>query len=205
MDSLDKFRILIVGCGGIGGYFARYVYDADKAGQLNTPYREVTFAVVDNDVVDVKNIPYQDFEEYDLMDYKAEVIGERYEWKYFIKRVETDDFFDDYDIIIAAVDNSDLRRLLYNWAEKNPDKYWIDLRSEGRTVVYYTKSKKNTLKAMLETLAETPEGGTSCQLDFELSQGIVQQGNKIIASIGSQLLLNIIRGEYSSPHFSQRF
>lgn len=200
---MERYRVAIVGAGGIGSYLCKEMYNFHKHAQFGACNVEIT--VWDNDTVDIKNLKYQNFQEFDLGDNKAEVIGLRYDFGYEIERLEDEAAFNDYDVIIAAVDNSKFRRLLYNWAEKNPEAYWIDLRSEGRAVAFFTKHKNNTLEKMFDTLADTPEEGTSCQLAFELEKGIIQQGNKIIAAIGSQLFINHLRQEKNSPKFIARF
>lgn len=176
--------------------FARY----DQFGAY-----DIQIVVWDDDTVDTKNLKYQNFQEFDLSDNKSEVIGLRYDFDYEIERIEDETTLNGYDVVIAAVDNSQFRKKLYNWAEKNPEAYWIDLRSEGRSVAFFTKHKTNTLEKMLETLADTPEEGTSCQLAYELEKGIIQQGNKVIAAIGSQLFLNYLRLEKNSAKFIARF
>ncbi|KYK22730.1 hypothetical protein AYK24_00450 [Thermoplasmatales archaeon SG8-52-4] len=200
---MERRRIAVVGGGGIGSYFCRELYNFEQHGQYGAYSIEVT--VWDDDTVDTKNLKYQNFQEFDLGDKKSEVLGMKYNFDYEVDRLTEESQLDAYDIVIAAVDNSQFRKLLYHWAEKNPEKHWIDLRSEGRSVAFFTKHEKNTLDKMLETLAETPEDGTSCQLAHELEKGIIQQGNKIIAAIGSQLFINYLRNEKNSPKFIARF
>jgi molybdopterin/thiamine biosynthesis adenylyltransferase len=200
---MEKCRIAVVGAGGIGSYLCKELHNFSKYGQFGA--YDVEIVVWDDDTVDTKNLKYQNYEEFDLGDDKSEVLGLRYNFDYEVERLEDAVFLDGYNVVIAAVDNSPFRELLYNWAEKNPEAYWIDLRSEGRSVAFFTKHKDNTLEKMLDTLAETPEGGTSCQLAHELEKGIIQQGNKIIASIGSQLFLNYLRKEHNSAQFIARF
>jgi hypothetical protein len=93
---------------------------------------------------------------------------------------------------------------MLSWAEKNPDKFWIDLRAEGRSMSYYIKHPKNDIKKMMDTMDQKDQKNHSCQLEYELDNGIIQQGNKIIAYIGSQLLLNYLRDEPSVSHMSIR-
>lgn len=200
---MEKCRVAIIGAGGIGSYLSKEMHNFNKYSQFGACDVEIT--VWDNDTVDIKNLKYQNFQEFDLGDNKAEVVGLRYGFDYEIERLEKESMLDGYNVIIAAVDNSKFRKLLYNWAEKNRGAYWIDLRSEGRAVAFFTKHKNNTLEKMLDTLADTPEEGTSCQLAFELEKGIIQQGNKIIAAIGSQLFINYLRQEKNSPKFIVRF
>jgi molybdopterin/thiamine biosynthesis adenylyltransferase len=200
---MEKRRIAIVGAGGIGSYLCKEMHNFYKHDQFGAYEIEVT--VWDDDTVDIKNLKYQNFQEFDLGDNKAEVLGLRYDFDYEDERLRDENLLNKYDVIIAAVDNSSFREMLYKWAEKNPEAYWIDLRSEGRSIAYFTKHKTNTLDKMLETLADTPEEGTSCQLAHELEKGIIQQGNKIVAAIGSQLFLNYLRLENNSSQFIARF
>lgn len=200
---MEQRRISVIGCGGIGSYFCKEVDNLNKHNQFGD--YDLNITLFDNDTVDTKNLPYQNFDEIDVGDPKSEVLGDLYDFNYEVKKVEKEETLNDSDVVIAAVDNKPFRELLFKWANKNPDKYWIDLRSEGRAIAYFTKNKKNTLKKMLATLADTPEEGTSCQLAHELEKGIIQQGNKIIATIGSQLFMNYLRGEENSPQFIGRF
>lgn len=200
---MEKRRVAVVGGGGIGSYFCRELFNFERHGQFGAYDIEIT--VWDDDTVDTKNLKYQNFQDFDLGDNKAEVLGMKYNFDYEMERLDEESKLDEYDIVIAAVDNSQFRKMLYEWAEKNPEKYWLDLRSEGRSVAFFTKHKNNSLEKMLATLADTPEDGTSCQLAHELEKGIIQQGNKIIAAIGSQLFINHLRNENNPPKFITRF
>ena len=108
-----------------------------------------------------------------------------------------------YDLIISCVDNTSFRRLLFNFCNKTNASF-IDLRSEGTTIFSLTSHKKNDIEYLLSTIPEEIENA-SCQRPFELSGGIIQQGNKIIAGIGSQFVLNYIRGDKNPAKFSANF
>jgi len=165
----------------------------------------INVTVVDSDTVDFKNLSYQNFIKTDVMESKAVVMRDRYKFKAYTKRVMTDEDLIGYDCIISAVDNSHFRKLLYSFSDKYPNVYWIDLRSEGRTCAAYTKSKKTNYKFMMDTLPKIDVDDGSCQLTYELTNGIVQGGNRIIAQIGAQLVLNWFRSEPNPPTFSFRF
>jgi hypothetical protein len=192
-------RVLIVGCGGIGSYLIRNLYEAKLADQLH----DIGITIVDDDTVDTKNLKYQNFFDDEVFDNKAEALSIRYGFEAIPKKIKKEADLDDYNIIIAAVDDNDLRKLLYKWGIRNPDKFWIDLRSEGRTIAFLTQSPKHTHQSLLATLNE--EGGNSCQLDFELAANIIQYGNQIVAAIGCQMLLNHLRGEKCSHFYTRRF
>ena len=192
--------IAIVGGGGIGSYFVRSIASLIKKEQVENKI----FQIFDDDIVSYDNILYQNFDDDDISDYKAETLALKYnldcedKLKFSNSRVTSLDVLNKFDIIISAVDNNDFRKLLYK-----TDKFWIDLRSEGRTITYYIKHKSHTEDFMLKTLSD--EASSSCQLPFELSKNMIQLGNVIIAEIGAQLLLNHIREDYNAPYKLMRF
>jgi len=196
-------RTLIIGCGGIGSFLSEYLNTLIINDVQGTENLDIT--VVDDDIVEEKNVRYQNFPNpEDLKNPKAQVIGERYLFNYKIKRITSDDDLKDYNLIVLAVDNGKVRKLVYEYCDKNKDVKFIDLRSEGTAVAFYTTHKDNTLDKMLNTI-DPDAPSTSCQLAFELAEGKIQQGNKIIASIGSQLILNELRGEPNLAQFNFRF
>ncbi len=188
-------NILIVGAGGIGSWLAFNLYELERHGQLNNV--AITFA--DDDTVDPSNLKYQHFETQDTLDYKVESLSARYGFLSIAERIESENILNEYDCVICAVDNTIFRKLLFNWASKNPEKYWMDFRSEGSSLAAFTKSPDNTLSKMLETLGTEEVEDGSCQREWELKEGIVQNGNKIVACIASQYVLNYTRNKPSPP------
>lgn len=193
-------NILIVGAGGIGSWLAFNLFKLQEANQLGN-VRKIFLA--DDDTVEVKNIAYQCFENTDILETKVEALSDRFGELFspMEKRITKQDLSDgcrwgNYDCIVSAVDNTEFRRVLFNYCDDHPSIYWIDLRSEGRTIAAYTKHEKNTLEVMMATIPEEVKEG-SCQRSFELSAGIIQNGNKIVAAIGSQFILNWLRGDSS--------
>lgn len=192
-------QILIVGAGGIGSWLGFHLYQLSEHKQLNGAY--ITFA--DDDTVDMDNLPYQNFELDDVLDLKTESLSARYGFGAVNKRLTKAKELTDYTCIVCAVDNTKFRKLLFETAEKN-DFYWIDLRSEGRAIAAFTKHKTNTFEAMMATIPKEVKDG-SCQLDYEKKAGIIQNGNKIVGCIGSQYILNWLRGEVNPPRFIHKF
>lgn len=194
-------NILIIGCGGIGSFFIREWSQLVLNNVLGT--QDIVTTIVDGDEVEEKNLKYQAFEIQDILSPKAEVLGQRYMFPHEVKFITSEDELKDYDVIVIAVDNGKLRKLVYEHCDKNPNKYFIDMRSESRAVVAFTTHKTNTLEKLLGTI--NPDGqSTSCQLKFELEQGKIQMGNRIISMTGLQMLLNYLRGEQNLPEFSFR-
>ena len=194
-------NILQIGAGGIGSFLTDYLFTLYENSVQGTENMNLT--IVDDDEVEEKNLRYQNFEINELGLKKATAISNRYFFNSYVKRIENEEDLKGYDLIVLAVDNGKARKLVYEHCDKENIKF-VDLRSEGTAVAFYTTNKVNTLKKMLSTIdADAPP--TSCQLKFELEQGKIQQGNKIIASIGSQLILNELRDELNLAQFNHRF
>jgi molybdopterin/thiamine biosynthesis adenylyltransferase len=192
-------KLLIVGAGGIGSWLTSHLYELDRHSQLGG----LSITVADDDTVDSKNLSYQNYGTEDITDYKVESLAARYGINGLVKKVVDKSDLDNYDCIISAVDNTSFRKLLFKEAS-NTQIYWIDLRSEGTSVAAFSKHKKNTVPRMLDTIPKEQEN-QSCQRAFELESGIVQNGNKIVAAIGAQYILNWLRGEINPPVFSAKF
>jgi len=201
-------NILIVGAGGIGSWLAAQLYHLNYHNQL----QDVPITFCDDDTVDTPNLTYQNFIEEDFMEKKVNCLMDRYGFTGIDTRVISASELNPYTCIVSCVDNAKFRNLLFNWAfqESNVDKHWIDLRSEGNSVAAFCKHKSHTLESMVKTLgkfnkdADVTEGG-SCQRAQDLNAGIVQVGNRIIASIGAQYILNYIRHTYSPGQFVYTF
>lgn len=195
-------KIMVVGAGGINSWFIHHVSVAIELGQIPA---STEFHIYDDDTVETKNLKYQNFVIEDILEGKAKTIADRYGFYGYKVRVTDPSLFNAYDIVVCGVDNSAFRRMMFTYMDAHPEKYWIDMRAEGRTVGFYTRHQKNTLAVLLATLPQGEDTNTSCQLAYELESGVIQYGNKIIAPIGCQLLLNHLRGEFNSDSFTHRF
>ena len=68
MGKKSKRKIMIIGAGGIGSFLIPLL---DKTGLYN-------ITVFDPDVVEIKNITYQNFDEGDIEKLKVDVMADRY-------------------------------------------------------------------------------------------------------------------------------
>jgi hypothetical protein len=194
---------MIAGAGGINSWLIQLIADLITKEQIPLFWE---FTVFDGDEVEKKNLPYQNFQFEDQLENKAEVLGKRYGMAFKKKYINTKKEFDPYDFVICGVDNREFRAMLFEYMDEHTDKQWIDLRSEGKSIAVFAKNPKNTLAELKNTLGSAEDSGSgSCQLAFELSAGIVQLGNRIVANIGAQYLLNVVRGEQNTASFVRRF
>ena len=185
-------KVLIIGCGGVGSWLIQEVGEAVKQEQIKPTIR---FDIADNDIVELKQIAYQNFMLKDIGKNKAVALAERYKEDAFIRpikeRILKREQLDGYDLVICCADNTLVRELLFKYCNEN-NKDYIDLRAEGRYIMAFQKSN---LKTDLATLDLTDRVNGSCQKDEDIEKGWVQKGNKIVAMIGIQMLLNYLRGE----------
>jgi molybdopterin/thiamine biosynthesis adenylyltransferase len=193
-------RIHIIGAGGIGSYVCKSLAEAVKQRQISAG---IGIHVYDPDEVVEKNIMYQDFKDLDITDYKVDVMSDRYAFQGHNKKA--DKIFlsntTSKDLVVCCVDNPTFRRDLFEELAETDKAFFIDLRSEGRFITWYTKSDEYTKEKLMRSLGKD-ETESSCQLPYRFEQRIIDNGNKIIAEIGVQLILNILRKEKFSSHMA---
>lgn len=196
-------NIHVIGCGGIGSYFCGEIDRLIKTQQITN----AAVTVWDADDVELKNLSYQNFTEDDVYQNKAQTLGSRYNLNSAQTRVENFDEppINNATIIVLCVDNAETRKAFFS-SKLFDSVQWLDLRSQGRAVAYYCSSKITTREFMLATLPEKQEEGTgSCQYAADVIANKIENGNKIIAAIGSQILLNLIRTERSVSNYVHEF
>jgi len=120
-----KPQVLVVGCGGTGGYIIRDIARAMK----HIPF---TLDIQDGDKVEHKNLIRQNFLEQDIGRNKAEVLAERYSAGYGVEISYKQTYLkyttsnNQYAIIISAVDNNATRQIIRNTNHN----IWIDVGNE---------------------------------------------------------------------------
>ena len=142
-----KRKVLIIGAGGIGSYLIPLL---DK-----TNLYKIT--VYDPDIVEKKNLTYQNYSANEVDNNKAECMNNRYSSVVNSQPylVLTENQIKGYDLVICCADNLDVRRLLYRCSER-----WLDLRSQGRNGAYISYK---TPKSMYDVVLAGPDGSFSCQ------------------------------------------
>jgi len=203
MEKEDKEEnrmknIALIGSGGINSYAAENVNNLIKDFEL----MDVFVKVFDDDVVEEKNLinRNQNFTEEDLMLQKAEVIGKRYTLDFENIRITEENIskLEKFDIIMLGVDNNKSRKMLYEYAINNK-KIVIDLRAQGTNIMYVVVDGSKDMEYYNNEYfknAETMEKHGSCQLQHSINNKHIENGNRVIASLGVWgLLLKHIRGE----------
>jgi len=141
-------KVLIIGCGGIGSFLIPLL---DMTGLYKLD-------VYDPDIVEVKNITYQNFDSDSVGDNKVDSIARRFSCvtahPYPILTAKQ---IKGYDLVVCCADNLVIRRTMYNSKVK-----WLDLRAQGRNSVLVSYEENPDL---FNELTNGPEGSFSCQGD----------------------------------------
>ena len=184
-------RILIIGCGGIGSFLIAEVCRLIEIEQID-PNTELIIA--DNDLVEMEQVRYQNFTFEDAGLNKAQALAKRFKHvgvTAINDRIKSDKQLKGYDLIVLCVDNDPTRELVIKYCfSKNVD--FLDLRSSGRTVSAFPKLEKASDN--LKFVDSNDAVCYSCQDRDNLLMGRIDEGNKIVALIGVQMMLNSLRG-----------
>lgn len=176
-------KIAVIGCGGIGSYFAHHI---DKLISLKQ-IKSCRFEFFDDDIVEKKNMLYQNFETSDIDSFKTTALEERYYNVSFTnKRVGLNDLLV-YNLVILCADNNEIRNIAWtNWkTNKIP---FIDARANGKCFGIYSSNLPN----YLDTVSKDNKA-TSCQNPFQIAKLEIEYGNVIVASMLAQVFLNYHR------------
>lgn len=188
-------RVYVIGAGGIGSYFAAHIDKLLETNQLNS----FEFTFYDDDVVEQKNILYQNFEMIDVNQYKTEALSLRFmNLNYKKKRVDHTELAK-ANLVILCADNNKIRRDAYKvWSENKIP--FIDARSNGSACGIYSSETENYLSTI-----DSSDDSYSCQYKYQLDKKEVELGNVIISSILAQCVLNYARKNELPSDFMYRF
>lgn len=185
-------KCAIIGAGGIGSFFIQLLDKLIASDQLP----DLEFTCFDDDIVETKNIIYQNFDADDVDDHKAEALSFRYVnvHKYENKRVTSKDL-KNFDLILICADNNKIRRDVFN-----SGKTFIDARCNGRTIGIYSRDTDDYLSTMTDS-----DDSSSCQYPYAIARKEIEVGNVIISTILAQGLLNYVRTDRLPPDFVHNF
>jgi len=187
-------KMLIIGCGGIGSFLIEEM--AKKIEQEQIEYNELIH-IADDDIVELKQLKYQNFKDDEIGEKKADVLAKRCKaldikiFKPISERIEKNSQLKDYDYFILCVDNERTRELVINYAHRH-NKDFIDLRANGRRI--FVMPKEKNISDNLKFVDNKDLTEYSCQDKADLENNRIQLGNKIVALMGVQALMNFQRG-----------
>lgn len=189
-------KILILGAGGIGSFFVEELCNCIEQEQIS-PHTDIF--VADDDIVELNQLKYQNFELDDIGKNKAQALTKRYKFygvQPIPKRITRVMDLKPYDFIVSCVDNEKARMMVINHCFIH-HKEFLDLRSQGRRVSAFPKLSRR--EDNLAFIDQADIGSYSCQDKETLKKGLIDKGNKIVALIGVQMLLNYTRNKNNIP------
>ena len=176
-------KVGVIGRGGIGSFFAQHIDHLIELKQI--PGMDFTF--FDDDVVETKNILYQNFEPRDIDSQKTEALELRFFNINFIAKRCSLDQISKFGLVVLCADNNLIRREAFeNWVTNRVP--FIDARANGKVIGIYSSDTKDYLKTI-----DGSSKGQSCQNPFQLEKKEIEYGNVIVASALAQTILNYSR------------
>lgn len=184
----------MIGCGGEGSYMIEHICKKIGQGQISADV-----LIADNDIVEVSQIESgkkpQNFTIKDVGKNKAKVLAQRFK-EYGItaipKRIErAEQIPDDVTMILLCVDNEKTRDMVIRYCHEKGNKDFIDIRSRGNG---FFCMPKTTLEDNLRFVEVKDTKEYSCQSKEDVEKGQIQMGHEIGALVGTQMLLNYLRG-----------
>jgi molybdopterin/thiamine biosynthesis adenylyltransferase len=184
----DNLKIAVIGLNGIGSYFVRGLSELIKKDISGLDRINVMGVDLwDFDTIEEKNFSYTIYDVEHIGRNKAEVLAEMTGYKARPEKIERTDQLADYDLIVMAVDNNEVRNLVYQAGKR-----FLDLRAKGKGIMAYLTQKDDT--EYLELTADTGEKG-GCQYEQDIEDKTIELGNRIVAEIGLQYLVDYLRGD----------
>jgi hypothetical protein len=190
-------NIAIIGAGGIGSHLCRTLHrfllpDNRQLGNLSNE----DFTVFDFDVVEPKNVRWQDYSLEEVGLPKAMLMNLRHHFPARVKRFDEHDV-GEYDAFLIAADNAKVRQLIFQHVAQTTGKTFVDMRSEGDIYGYFTSAcSPETLQASLGENASSSTG-FSCQRRADLENNVVQLGNWCAATLGLEIFRRLLN---NVPH-----
>lgn len=184
MAKESNMKILGIGCGGIGSYICQHLDRLIDLEQISGKFK-----FFDDDIVELKNILYQNFRTSDIDSKKTEALSLRYvNLSFYPKRV-TKDQMNDYDLILLCVDNNSTRQEAFEVFQEKGTPF-IDARANGKVFGLFSSETLN----YLATLGTSKES-SSCQNPFQIAKKQIEYGNVIVAALMAQAVLNYMRNK----------
>ncbi len=201
-----KFKILIVGVGGTGGYvlrdLARFLYSIER----RTEDYEIELSIVDPDLVEEKNLLRQNFAPTDLGQNKANVSAARLSRMFglsiksyaekmdfqFLNKIRGSE--NTPLLIVGCVDNNDARREINKYmGMRHKNVYWIDSgneKSSGQVIF----GDGNDVPMVTDMFPEICEESQDSKSEVSCAERLMQDEQNIFVNVTAAMYtLNFIR------------
>lgn len=198
--SEKKKKYIVLGVGGTGSWLCSFMNKLDL--------KEDDVLLVDGDTVELKNTLRQNFNENDVGQNKAKVIGNKYNFNYsdeFVKDVEFFDFLDDWynketeiPVIVGCLDNNNSRKIVDELFKQIDEMIWLDSGNgerQGQSYVAYKTNGEVIFKSPLDIDEKLRETNKNERRPDEISCAEIQESapQNVVANItAANVLFNLI-------------
>lgn len=139
MSPMMPSRVIIIGCGGNGGYLIPLV--ARYLSQSRLPeVQEIQLVLIDGDRIEPKNFARQNFVPKDNGENKAQIWADKCNSnlgmnviaipEYFTETVLEREMNTHHTLVIGCVDRHEVRQILSNWVTQHQRNVYIDVGNE---------------------------------------------------------------------------
>jgi hypothetical protein len=187
-------NVAIVGAGGIGSYFCRFMAKALMTNQFGDLTKE-DLTVYDPKCVSELNCLHQDYDKAEAQgDPKAAIMVVKHGFKGKTTRL-TQDMLAEHSSFIICADNQVTRQMIYEHC-KETGKMFLDMRCQADMYALYTDLADDA--DLTTSLGPNPTDTTeySCMSEEDRLARSLMMGNSAVAVAGVQLLLSRFRGDY---------
>tara|TARA_B100001094_G_scaffold308064_1_gene340326 strand:+ start:123 stop:770 length:648 start_codon:yes stop_codon:yes gene_type:complete len=180
-----EIKIAIIGAGGIGSNLLDLI-----APSMNRCGIDSSIHLIDDDIVERKNIGHQKYSIRDVGHSKVASLAARHS-NYERVRVIPHEYplrdikqISHYDILVIAVDRPKPRKIVHNSGVP-----WLDLRCQGDG--YMVLDNNSSMESLTKL---TPDHKpTSCQIPGSIEMENIEFGFAAVAAIGAQWLMQTVR------------
>lgn len=181
-------EIYVIGCGGTGAYVVSHLTRL-----ISTIENRPNLTLVDNDIVELKNLKRQHFISNDIGKNKAFALAERYSNAFGIeinvmqgeiKNIKQfDSVSDKHTLLIGCVDNNASRKIFYDWfIDKSYyyEKFWIDCGNEEKSgqVICGVNNSKNITYSLPRIGSESWDGAVDLPCCAEVHPEILSSDSQ---------------------------
>ena len=188
-----RFKIAVIGAGGIGSNFLRIIAPALSQNKLSRRLGGIDVSIFDSDKVEVENLHHQGYSYSEVGEHKVDALANS------LRKFESDLLrftpiqedvkestrLEQFNLVVVCVDSSFARLITHS---KCP--IWLDLRCRGDNYIALDSSVDNET---LNSLTDPNQKAGSCQFENAVETGNIQFGNVAAAVFGCQWIIQHLR------------
>ena len=198
-----RFRVAMIGAGGIGSNLLRILAPTLSQSILSERLGGIEITIFDSDLVEQNNLHHQGYSAFDIGKYKVHALVESLHifesslisFKPINCDVNESTNLDRFNLVIVCVDSPHARIITHSSCLR-----WLDLRCRGDN---FMALDYNADDSVIKSLTNLRQKAGSCQFEDAIQTGNIQFGNTAAAVFGSQWItqhFRIVLGEKNALH-----